>query len=110
MDTLTHISGLISTLGRIKKSIEIIVHPDVFLRRWLVFPNGNKARMDSLNEEEILQAGGIIRKIDQISFLPRDENEIKSKKESSKANNRLMITGEIPKVTKFEKGFPLQYK
>jgi hypothetical protein len=32
------------------------------------------------------------------------------KKESSKANNRLMITGEIPKVTKFEKGFPLQYK
>jgi hypothetical protein len=37
--------------------------------------------MDSLNEEEILQAGGIIRKIDQISFLPRYENEIKSKKE-----------------------------
>jgi 7,8-dihydropterin-6-yl-methyl-4-(beta-D-ribofuranosyl)aminobenzene 5'-phosphate synthase len=105
-----HISGLISTLRRIKKPIEIIVHPDAFLRRWLVFPNGNKARMDSLNEEEILQAGGIIRKIDQISFLPRNENEIKSKKEGNKANNRLMITGEIPRVTKFEKGFPLQYK
>ena len=25
-------------------------------------------------------------------------------------NNRVMITGEIPRVTKFEKGFPLQYK
>jgi 7,8-dihydropterin-6-yl-methyl-4-(beta-D-ribofuranosyl)aminobenzene 5'-phosphate synthase len=47
-----HISGLISTLGRIKKPIEIIVHPDAFLRRWLVFPNGNKARMDCLNEEK----------------------------------------------------------
>ena len=79
-----HISGLISTLGRIKKPIEIIAHPDAFLRRWLVIPNGNMARMDSLNEKEILQAGGIIRKIDQISFLPRDESEIKSKKESSK--------------------------
>ena len=57
-----HISGLISTLKRIEKPIEIIVHPEAFLRRWLIFPNGNKARMDFLNEEEILQASGIIEK------------------------------------------------
>src|SRR5437867_8943854 len=97
-----HISGLISTLQRIKKPIEIVVHPDAFLRRWLVFPNGNKARMDFLNEQEILQAGGIIRKIDKISFLPRNERLMD--------NNRVMITGQIPRITEFEKGFPLQYK
>ncbi|MDW0279916.1 MAG: MBL fold metallo-hydrolase [Nitrososphaeraceae archaeon] len=104
-----HISGLISTLGRLKKSVEIIAHPEAFLRRWLVYPNGNKARMDFLVEEEINQAGGIIRKVDKISFLPRNVN-MQSKKKTNQANNRVMITGEIPRVTEFEKGFPLQYK
>ena len=104
-----HISGLIRTLRRLKKSVEIIAHPEAFLRRWLVYPNGNKARMDFLNEEEINQAGGIIRKVDKISFLPRNAN-MHSKKKTNHANNRVMITGEIPRVTKFEKGFPLQYK
>ena len=104
-----HISGLISTLKRIEKPIEIIVHPEAFLRRWLIFPNGNKARLDFLDEEEILQAGGIIRKVEKISYLPRDEYK-PDKKEGNIVNNRVMITGEIPRVTKFEKGFPLQYK
>ena len=104
-----HISGLISTLGKLKKSVEIIAHPEAFLRRWLVYPNGNKARMDFLDEEEINQAGGIIRKVDKISFLPRNVN-MQSKKKTNQANNRVMITGEIPRVTEFEKGFPLQYK
>ena len=104
-----HISGLISILRRLKKSVEIIVHSDAFLRRWLVYPNGNKARMDFLNEEEINQAGGIIRKVDKISFLPRNENRL-SNKRTDHPNNRVMISGEIPRVTKFEKGFSLQYK
>lgn len=104
-----HIAGLISTLKRIEKPIEIVVHPEAFLRRWLIFPNGNKARLDFLDEEEILQAGGIIRKVEKISFLPRDENK-SDKKDSNIVNNRVMITGEIPRVTEFEKGFPLQYK
>jgi hypothetical protein len=30
--------------------------------------------MDFLDEEEINQAGGIIRKVDKISFLPRNAN------------------------------------
>jgi len=93
-----HISGLISTLRRVQKPVEIIVHPEAFLHRWLVFPNGNRARMDFLKEEEILQAGGIIRKIDNISFLPRNENKFDDK-ENNLPNNRVMITGEIPRVT-----------
>jgi 7,8-dihydropterin-6-yl-methyl-4-(beta-D-ribofuranosyl)aminobenzene 5'-phosphate synthase len=85
------------------------VHSEALLRRWFIFPNGNKARLDFLDEEEILQAGGIIRKVEKINFLPRDENK-PDKKDSNIVNNRVMITGEIPRVTKFEKGFPLQYK
>jgi 7,8-dihydropterin-6-yl-methyl-4-(beta-D-ribofuranosyl)aminobenzene 5'-phosphate synthase len=104
-----HISGLISVLRRLKKSVEIIVHSQAFLRRWLVYPNGNKARMDSLNEVDINQARGIIREEDNISFLPRNEN-MPSNKRTDHPNNRVMISGEIPRVTKFEKGFSLQYK
>lgn len=108
-----HISGLISTLEKIRKPIQIIVHPEAFLKRWLIFPNGNKARLDFLNEEEILQAGGIIRKLDKISYLPRAENmldENDSYAVKNIDNNRVIVTGEIPRVTEFEKGFPLQYK
>jgi 7,8-dihydropterin-6-yl-methyl-4-(beta-D-ribofuranosyl)aminobenzene 5'-phosphate synthase len=65
--------------------------------------------MDFLNEKEILNAGGKIRKIEKISFLPRNENK-PDKKDSNIVNNRMMITGEISRVTEFEKGFPLQYK
>ena len=108
-----HISGLISILEKIGKPIEIIVHPEAFLKRWLIFPNGNKARLDFLNEEEILQSGGIIRKLDKISFLPRTENNLDENDSyavKNIVNNRVIVTGEIPRVTEFEKGFPLHYK
>jgi len=98
-----HTSGLISTLRRVKKPIEIIVHPDAFLKRWLVFPNSNKAKLDSIDENAVHQSGGIIQKSSQISFFP-------SNKIDKQVNNRVLITGEIPRTTDFEKGFPLQYK
>src|SRR5829696_7515783 len=83
-----HFSGLISVLKKINKPIEIITHPDAFLRRWIVFPDGRKARMDILDEEDIKEFGGIIIKNNSINYLPR-----------LKTIN-----------TKFEKRFPLQYK
>ncbi|HJU58992.1 MAG TPA: MBL fold metallo-hydrolase [Nitrososphaeraceae archaeon] len=114
-----HISGLISVLKKINKPIEIITHPDAFLRRWVVFPDGRKAKMDTLDEKEIKKFGGIIIKNSDINYLPRLKTKINhnndidndiSNKNNNNNNNRILITGEIPRVTKFEKGFPLQYK
>lgn len=116
-----HTSGLISVLKKINKPIEIITHPDAFLRRWVVFPDGRKARMDTLDEGEIKEFGGIIIKNSDINYLPRlktkinynndaDNNMLNKNKNKNNNNNRVLITGEIPRVTKFEKGFPLQYK
>ena len=110
-----HISGLISVLKKINKPIEIITHPDAFLRRWVVFPDGRKARMDTLDEGEIKEFGGIIIKNSDINYLPRLKTKINpsdytDNNISDNNNNRILITGEIPRVTKFEKGFPLQYK
>jgi 7,8-dihydropterin-6-yl-methyl-4-(beta-D-ribofuranosyl)aminobenzene 5'-phosphate synthase len=113
-----HISGLISVLKKINKPIEIITHPDAFLRRWVVFPDGRKARMDTLDEGEIKEFGGIIIKNSDINYLPRLKTKINPKdyidnnisNNNNNNNNRILITGEIPRITKFEKGFPLQFK
>jgi 7,8-dihydropterin-6-yl-methyl-4-(beta-D-ribofuranosyl)aminobenzene 5'-phosphate synthase len=98
-----HVSGLISTLQRVKKPIDVVVHPDAFLKRWLVFPDGNKARLDTMDEKAVEQSGGVIRKTKQASYFPINKSD-------KSANNRVLITGEIPRSTAFEKGFPLQYK
>ncbi|HYY71592.1 MAG TPA: MBL fold metallo-hydrolase, partial [Nitrososphaeraceae archaeon] len=107
-----HFSGLISVLKEINRPIEIITHPDAFLRRWIVFPDGRKARMDILDEEEIKESGGIIIKNNGINYLPRPKTtKINNNNDMlNKNNSRVLITGEIPRATKFEKGFPLQYK
>jgi 7,8-dihydropterin-6-yl-methyl-4-(beta-D-ribofuranosyl)aminobenzene 5'-phosphate synthase len=98
-----HVSGLISTLQKVKKPIDILVHPDAFLKRWLVFPNGSKARLDTIDENVVHQSGGMIQKCSKISFFPGNKID-------KAENNRVLITGEIPRTTDFERGFPLQYK
>ncbi|HEU5461612.1 MAG TPA: MBL fold metallo-hydrolase [Nitrososphaeraceae archaeon] len=109
-----HISGLISVLNKINRPIEIIAHSDAFLKRWIVFSDGRKARMDILNEENIKKFGGIIVKNNNINYLPRPKlklaNNSKDRNRFDKKNKRVLITGQIPRITNFEKGFPIQYK
>jgi 7,8-dihydropterin-6-yl-methyl-4-(beta-D-ribofuranosyl)aminobenzene 5'-phosphate synthase len=109
-----HFSGLISALKKINRPIEIVAHADAFLKRWIVFSDGRKARMDILNEENIREFGGIIIKNNGINYLPRPKlkiaNHNKDNNRVNKKNKRVLITGEIPRITNFEKGFPLQYK
>ena len=93
---LDHFTGIVNTLQRIAKPIDVIVHPDAFQRRWLIFPDGTKAMMPVLDEKELEDYGAIIHKHEYSSFLPTEDPH-------------LLITGEIPRETSFEKGFPLQY-
>ena len=93
---LDHFTGIVNTLQRIAKPIDVIVHPDAFQRRWLIFPDGTKAMMPVLDEKELGNHGAIIHKNEYSSFLPTEDPH-------------LLITGEIPRETSFEKGFPLQY-
>jgi len=93
-----HITGLISVLKRISRRIEVICHPDAFLKRWIVYPDGNKAKMPLLNKKQIEEEGALIHETKDASFLPNEDN-----------SHSLLITGQIPRLTSFEKGFPLQY-
>lgn len=53
--------------------------------------------MPFLDETQLRKAGATIHKITGITFLPNEYSP------------SLSITGQIPRETSFEKGFPFQY-
>jgi 7,8-dihydropterin-6-yl-methyl-4-(beta-D-ribofuranosyl)aminobenzene 5'-phosphate synthase len=99
-----HFIGLANILRRILSSkqdnttrIDLFVHPEAFLKRWEVYKNGDRTKMPVLNEEHLQELGALLHKNIGVMFLP------------SKDSPSLMLTGEIPRKTSFEKGFPFQY-
>lgn len=109
-----HFTGLMSIIERINKPIKMICHPDAFLKRWIVFPNGrDKARLPFLSSENLrdqkvnlfLKKGPSLLSENQIT----DYHGI-SADEGTSLVPKLLVTGQIPRHTMFEKGFPLQYK
>lgn len=91
-----HTAGLQSMLGR-TGSTKLVVHPDAFLRRWLVFPDGTRAALPHIDEDELARNGATVVKTAAPTALPADTEPF------------LIVTGEIPRRTSYEIGFPLQY-
>ena len=99
-----HFAGLVNILKRMSSSprqtsnhsVDIFTHPDAFLRRWEIFPDGKRAKSPILDERQ-LQLGAKIHKSTGVRCLPSEESPL------------IAITGEIPRETSFEKGFPFQY-
>jgi len=105
-----HFAGLVNVLKRMSPSsrrpttttstnhvIDIYTHPDAFLRRWEIYPDGKRAKSPFLDERHLQELGAIIHKTTNVRFLPSEESPL------------LLITGQIPRETSFEKGFPFQY-
>ncbi|MFZ0326463.1 MAG: MBL fold metallo-hydrolase [Nitrososphaeraceae archaeon] len=103
-----HFTGLLNVLRRISRPIDILVHPDAFLKRWLIFPDGRKARMPVLEEKILRKYGAIIHKSKTANFLPLKDFDHENDM-NSLASVPLLMTGQIPRETNFEKGFPFQY-
>jgi len=105
---MDHCRGLVSVLKRMLKPTDIIIHPDAFLKRWAVFPDGKKQKMPTLDENELRNYGAILHKLKDASFFPliNDSNCYNKNQD----HRLLMITGQIPRETSFEKGLPPQYK
>ena len=74
----------------------------------MVFPDGKKQKMPTLDENELRNNGAILHKIKDASFFPLI-SDTKSH-DKNQDHHLLMITGQIPRETSFEKGFPHQYK
>jgi 7,8-dihydropterin-6-yl-methyl-4-(beta-D-ribofuranosyl)aminobenzene 5'-phosphate synthase len=100
-----HFAGLVNILKRMSSSprqtsnhsVDIFTHPDAFLRRWEIFPDGKKAKSPILDEQQLQQLEAKIHKNTGVRHLPSEESPL------------LAITGEISRETSFEKGFPYQY-
>jgi 7,8-dihydropterin-6-yl-methyl-4-(beta-D-ribofuranosyl)aminobenzene 5'-phosphate synthase len=107
-----HFAGLVNILKRISSSspssrrptttstnhvIDIFTHPDAFLRRWEIYPDGKRAKSPFLDEKQLRELGAEIHKTTGVSSLPSEDSPL------------LLITGQIPRETSFEKGFPFQY-
>jgi 7,8-dihydropterin-6-yl-methyl-4-(beta-D-ribofuranosyl)aminobenzene 5'-phosphate synthase len=96
-----HFTGLANVLKRISSkrssTVDLFSHPDSFLRRWEIYPDGKRARLPVLDEKQLKELGATIHKNGGVKLLPTD------------TSSSLLITGEIPRNTSFEKGFPFQY-
>ena len=91
---IDHIKALVPALEHLRPGIPIVIHPHGFNPRIIKIPDGTQAKMTPLDPGQLEQAGATI---------------VREKGPSLLADGTMLVTGEIPRVTEFEFGFPLQY-
>ena len=94
-----HFTGLQSVAKRISRPVKLYAHPDAFLKRWDIFPDGTKLINPILDQVALGQQEMIVQKNEGPIGLP----------EEKKDDPYLIVSGQIPRETSYEKGFPLQY-
>jgi 7,8-dihydropterin-6-yl-methyl-4-(beta-D-ribofuranosyl)aminobenzene 5'-phosphate synthase len=113
---LDHFAALPNILKKIGTPTRLVCHPDAFLKRWIVFPNGRgRAKMPFLDKEKLERQGAKVIMKQGPSVLSEDNTEdfssvTNDSNRSSFPLPKILITGQIPRNTLFEKGFPIQYK
>ena len=87
-----HFGGLLELLNSAPKGIPLVLHPDAFLQRRLNAPViGRPLDMPTLDEEALKESGAMLYKAKEASTL---------------ASDLVLVTGEVERVTDFERGFP----
>ena len=87
-----HFGALVEFLNKAAKGIPVILHPDAFLQRSLNIPiTGRRVDFPRLDEVALMKKGAVLNKVKEASTL---------------ASDLILISGEVPRVTDFEKGFP----
>ena len=87
-----HFWALQKVVGRLRKGIPLILHPEAFLQRRINLPAlGVQREMPPLDEKSLRDAGVELRKIREDSAL---------------ASGLILVLGEVERKTSFEKGFP----
>ena len=93
-----HTGGLISIINKMDKrkrqQMPLVLHTDAFKNRMVKLKDGRKINLPAPNRSNLIQAGyDIIEKQSQSLWI----------------EDRLLVTGEIPRINNFEKGFPNHY-
>jgi len=97
-----HFTGIYNIVEKVislslRSKVNVYTHPDAFLKRWEILPDGRKVKLPFLDEQRLRRVGGQIHKNKKPLFIPNNDDYA------------LLITGEIPRKTNFEKGYPFQY-
>jgi 7,8-dihydropterin-6-yl-methyl-4-(beta-D-ribofuranosyl)aminobenzene 5'-phosphate synthase len=85
-----HIGGINEFLIHVD-GIELILHPDAFLKRRLNNPDVDPIDLPQLNEESLKSIGAEV---------------VKSQEPMLISSDLMLVTGEVERITSFEKGFP----
>jgi 7,8-dihydropterin-6-yl-methyl-4-(beta-D-ribofuranosyl)aminobenzene 5'-phosphate synthase len=89
-----HHSGLEGLYDRVgRRHMPLVLHPDAWRERRVVFPTGNEIRMPPPSHNDLDREGWTI---------------VEERGPSLLLENRVLVTGQVDRVTDFEKGFPLQ--
>jgi 7,8-dihydropterin-6-yl-methyl-4-(beta-D-ribofuranosyl)aminobenzene 5'-phosphate synthase len=87
-----HFGALVEFLNKAAKGMPVVLHPDAFLQRSLNVPiTGRRVDLPRLDEVGLKETGAVLHKV---------------KKASTLASNLILISGEVRRITDFEKGFP----
>jgi 7,8-dihydropterin-6-yl-methyl-4-(beta-D-ribofuranosyl)aminobenzene 5'-phosphate synthase len=86
------LEGLYRRVGR--RGMPLVLHPDAWRERKVVFPTGNEIRMPPPSRGDLDREGWQV---------------VEERGPSLLLENRVLVTGQVERVTDFEKGFPLQY-
>ena len=90
-----HHGGLEGLYGRVsRQGMPLVLHPDAWRERRVVFPTGNEIRMPPPSRGDLDREGWEI---------------VEERGPSLLLENRVLVTGQVDRVTDFEKGFPLQH-
>jgi 7,8-dihydropterin-6-yl-methyl-4-(beta-D-ribofuranosyl)aminobenzene 5'-phosphate synthase len=90
-DHTAGIDGLIRVLGR--ASMPVLIHPHFWRRRRVVFPGREPMELPTTSRRALTEAGFDVIEERQPSFL---------------FDRSVLITGEVPRTTGYEPGFPPQ--
>jgi 7,8-dihydropterin-6-yl-methyl-4-(beta-D-ribofuranosyl)aminobenzene 5'-phosphate synthase len=85
--------GLVHSLG--KKNLPLVLHPDAWKNRKIRFPSGVEMHMPPP---------------DRRALERNDVRIIDSKGPSFLLSDQALVTGQVERVTDYEKGFPYQYE
>ncbi len=90
-----HHSGLEGMFQRVgRRKMPLVLHPDAWLERKIVFPTGVEIRMPPPSHNDLDREGWQV---------------VEERAPSLLLDGMVLVTGRVERVTDFEKGFPLQY-
>ncbi len=89
-----HVGGLEGIARRIGRSLPLVLHPEVWRERKLVFPTGAETYIGAPSKEDLAAEGVDI---------------VEERGPTLLIDGTVLVTGEVDRLTDFETGFPIQW-